>query len=196
MDIILSPGRETSLTQESFNRLLVWLHEDREEAGRIYEDIRSKLILGFNSHGCPVGEELADETINRVTRKLPEVINTYVGDPRRYFFGVAYKVLQEYRRRGPEVVPLPLKEISVEDRRDNIELVYGCLEACLQRLPPQSRELVLHFYQGEKQLKIKHRKELAERLNIKLGNLRLQAHRIRLSLRKCILACLQKKAEV
>jgi DNA-directed RNA polymerase specialized sigma24 family protein len=192
LDGIPSRGREASLTVESFNNLLAWLHEDRDEAGRVYEEIRSKLIKGFKSHSCNVSEELADETINRVTRKLPEIIETYVGDPRRYFFGVAYKVLLEYQRYGHLLVPLPEKELPFEERRDNVEVVYGCLENCLRHLAPQSRELILQFYQGEKQVKIKQRKELAERLNTKLANLRLQAHRIRAGLRKCILTCLEK----
>ena len=195
MDSIFSRRRESGLTEESFNNLLVWLHEDREEAGRIYEEIRSKLIRGFKSHGCTVGEDLADETINRVTRKLPEIVDTYVGDPRRYFFGVAYKVLQEYQRRAPELVPLPEREMAIAEQRDDLEPVYGCLEVCLRHLAPQSRELILQFYQGEKQFKIKQRRELAERLNTKLANLRLQAHRIRSSLRKCIMACMQQRAE-
>jgi DNA-directed RNA polymerase specialized sigma24 family protein len=193
LDSIFSRRKESTLTQESFTKLLAWLHEDYEEAGRIYEDVRSKLIRGFKSHGCTVGEDLADETINRVTRKLPEIVDRYVGDPKRYFFGVAYKVLQEYQRHATDVVPLPPREIPFEERRDDSELVYGCLEMCLSKLAPQSRELILQFYQGEKQVKIKRRKELAHQMNTKLGNLRLQAHRIRLSLRKCIMACLEQK---
>lgn len=195
MDTRFSRGKEPGLTEEGFNNLLVWLHEDREEAGKIYEEIRSKLMRGFKSHGCMVAEDLADETINRVARRLPEIVDTYVGDPRRYFFGVAYKVLQEYQRRAMELVPLPPREIPLEERRDDRETMHGCLELCLRHLAPQSRELILQFYQGEKQFKIKHRQELARRLNTKLANLRLQAHRIRSNLRKCILACMQQKAE-
>jgi DNA-directed RNA polymerase specialized sigma24 family protein len=191
LDRIFSRRKESTLTQEGFSNLLAWLDDDREEAGRRYEAIRARLIRGFTSHGCSACEELADETINRVARRLPEIVDTYVGDPARYFFGVAYKVLQEYQRRAPEIVPLPPREVPFEDRRNDSESVYGCLEICLQKLAPQSRELILQFYQGEKQVKIKRRKEMAQRMNTKLGNLRLQAHRIRLSLRKCILACLE-----
>jgi DNA-directed RNA polymerase specialized sigma24 family protein len=193
LDGIPSRGKE-SLTEESFNNLLGWLHEDREEAGKIYEEVRSKLIKNFKSHSCAVSEELADETINRVARKLPKIIETYTGDPRRYFFGVAYRVLLEYQRYGHLLVPLPEKEIPFVEQRDDLELVSGCLEKCLRHLPAHSRELILQFYQGEKQVKIKQRKELAERLNTKLANLRLQAHRIRSGLRKCILTCLEKKS--
>ncbi|MEA2176088.1 MAG: hypothetical protein QOD00_3680 [Blastocatellia bacterium] len=193
MDSVPSRRKESSLTQESFDGLLTWLHQDREQAGSIYEEIRVKLIKGFNSHGCLVAEELADETINRVTKRLPEIRDTYVGDPARYFFGVAYKVFLEYLRNGPTLTELPPENLLVSEQPDDIEAVYDCLERCLQRLSPQNRELILQFYQGEKRVKIELRKELAQHLGTKIANLRLQAHRVRASLKKCIQTCLEQE---
>lgn len=191
-----NPARKKNwdLTQESFDQLLSWLHEDREQAGERYEQIRAGLIRGFKSHGCLNAEELADETINRVAKKLPELIATYVGNPVRYFYGVGHKVHLESLRHEQGHVPLPSRELSMVAQDDEIELVYECLEQCLQHIPEQSRQLILEFYQGEKATKIKSRKELARRLNLKLGNLRLQAHRIRGNLSKCIRDCLSQKA--
>src|ERR1700759_1242376 len=59
-----------SLTREGFDRLLDCLDPDREKAGQQYEIIRSKLIHYFDWRDCPFPEEHADETINRVIRKL------------------------------------------------------------------------------------------------------------------------------
>src|ERR687883_865457 len=73
--------KEWTLTQESFDRLLAWLDPDREQAGKKYEEVRSRLVRGFSSHGCPVPEDLADEAINRVAKLLPEIEKTYVGEP-------------------------------------------------------------------------------------------------------------------
>lgn len=190
-----SPAQENrrNLTQESFDGLLKWLHADRERAGVIYEDIRSSLVKGFRAHGCPVPEELADETINRVATKLPEFVGTYVGEPVRYFRRVAHYVHLEYLRRERETVPLS-DNVEVRAEAEDVEQEYGCLEECIGRLLPGSRELVLQYYQGEKRLKIELRKELATRLNTKLPQLRLQAHRIRLVLKECILDCLKQKA--
>ncbi len=182
------------LTRENFDRLLAWLHPEREQAGKVYEEIRSVLMKVFRSHDCPVPEELADETINRVAKKLPEIVETYVGDPARYFYRVAHYVHLEYLRRQPETTTLsedlPLPPESDED----IEVEYDCLEGCVRQLNPRNRELVLHYYQGEKGVKIERRRELARRLNIELPVLRLQAHRIRTGLKKCMRECLRQKA--
>ena len=194
MDSVSTRRKELILTQEAFDRLLGWLHPDREQAGRIYEEIRLKLIKGFNSHNCSVAEELADETINRVAKRLPEIIATYVGNPSRYFFGVAYKVFLEYLRSGPALAELPPDNLLVGEQPEDTENIYNCLEQCLQYLPAQNRELILQFYQGEKRVKIELRKQLAQHLGTKLTNLRLQAHRIRAGLKKCIEDCLEQRA--
>jgi DNA-directed RNA polymerase specialized sigma24 family protein len=191
LDRVSTRKKEWGLTQESFDHLLAWLHPDREQAGRIYEEIHARLIMSFKAHDCPVPEDLADETINRVAKKLPELADTYVGDRARYFFGVAYKVLLEYRRSSPEFTELPPDNLLLGDQPDNIEAVYNCLEKCLESLPEHNRELILQFYQGEKHVKIEWRKELARRLGTKLTNLRLQAHRIRATLKQCIRSCME-----
>ena len=190
-----TPSRkEWVLTRESFDSLLAWLHKDREQAARIYEEIHAKLIRGFKAHSCPVPEDLADETINRVAKRVPEIVEIYDGDPARYFFGVAYKVFLEYLKKGPDLVELPSENLLTRDQPDDIEPVYDCLDQCLQRLSTHTRELILQFYQGEKRVKIELRKELARRLDTKLANLRLQAHRIRSILKKCIQTCLEQRA--
>lgn len=73
------------LTQESFDALLAWLDPAREEAGRRYEEIRRRLIKIFTCRGCGEPEDLADETINRVSKKLKEIESDYSGDPRSVF---------------------------------------------------------------------------------------------------------------
>jgi hypothetical protein len=77
------------LTQESFDGLLAWLHPDREQAGEMYESIRCNLIKFFSARGFGNPEELADETIDRVARKVDEIVASYSGDPATYFFAVA-----------------------------------------------------------------------------------------------------------
>lgn len=84
--------KESAFTQESFDKLLAWLHPDREQAGQRYEDIRRKLIKLFLSRGCNQPEELTDETINRVAQKIDKILEEYVGDPEYYFFAVARRV--------------------------------------------------------------------------------------------------------
>lgn len=187
--------KKWALTQESFDGLLAWLDSDREQAARKYEEIRLRLIKGFSKFGCEVPEDLADETINRVTKKLPEIEKTYVGDPARYFYAVAHNIHREYLR-APKMTCLPQTDLPSAgplpgSLLEGTELEYVCLERCMERLTPNNREIILQYYQGEKNIRIKLRKELALRQGINLATLRLRAQRIRDSLRNCILNCLQ-----
>ena len=177
------------LTQESFDALLDWLDPQRELAGQKYEDIRSRLIKIFTCRGCFDPEDLADETINRVTSKLKQIAGDFTGDRTRYFYGVANKVHLEYLRRKP-AQPAPFLSLT----SDGVEQEFECLERCMEQLTPENRELVLQYYQEEKKAKIDHRKLLAEKLGIAVNALRIRACRIRASLQECVQACLKHTA--
>lgn len=179
-------NKEWILTQESFTQLLGWLAPDREQAGKRYEEIRNKLIIIFAARGCHDAEELADETINRVTRRVPDIAGTYTGDQALYFYAVAHKVHLEYLRKRPAPAPPLPGEKSEEDERR-----YECLEQCMRRLTPENRGLLLDYYQEMKQAKIDARKKLAERLNTPLNALRIRAFRLRENLRACVLQCME-----
>src|SRR3954467_12825272 len=86
------------ITQEQLNRLLQWLDPDPERAGQKYQRVHTHLVKIFVCRGSRVPQELADKTINRVARKLPEIQSTYVGDPAFYFAGVANFIYMESRR--------------------------------------------------------------------------------------------------
>jgi RNA polymerase sigma factor (sigma-70 family) len=187
MEMTLPRKKDRLLTQEAFDYLLTWLGPNREQAGYKYEEIRRKLIKIFVCRGCFDAEDLADETINRVTTKIQEIGEHYVGDPALYFYGVAQNVFLEYIRK-PEPSPPPPQSPS-----DEIEQEHNCLDQCMQHLTPQSRELVLQYYQKEKKAKIDYRKELAERLGIAVNALRIRAYRIRAELEQCMRECLRQK---
>lgn len=90
--------KEWTLTQESFDKLLAWLHPDREQAGQSYEVIRRTLISYFLNRGCNLPEELADETINRIAQKIDERVNRYMGDPANEFYEMARILYAEHHR--------------------------------------------------------------------------------------------------
>jgi DNA-directed RNA polymerase specialized sigma24 family protein len=185
-------NKEQRLTQESFDRLLGWLDDDRERAGERYESIRRRLVAIFASRGCREAEDLADETINRVTHKLAEIVGDYVGDPAPYFYGVAQKVHQEYLRRSRRTVSSPPPPEADED----VERVYECLEHCIDRLPVESRVLIVEYYRGDRSVKIECRKALAQKRGIALNALRIRAHRIRQTLQRCVEDCLAQNPRV
>jgi DNA-directed RNA polymerase specialized sigma24 family protein len=174
------------IDQEQFDRLLHWLDPDREKAGAKYEWIRKRLVKIFVSRGSASPDELADQTINRVARKLPEIQADYVGDPAHYFCGVAGNVFRESLRK--ERIPVVRPPVpSTADEAD--EQDYACLEKCLEKLPSSERDLVLAYYQQEKHAKIDHRKKLAEQLGLGINALRIRACRIRAALEECVQLC-------
>ena len=119
-------NKDWVLTQESFDALLSWLDPNRDQAGRKYEEIRTRLIKMFTCRGCFAPEDLADETINRVTKRLKDIEAEFEGEKVRYFYGVANKVHLEYLRRKP-VPPPPIPPHDSDDT----ERLYSCLEKCI-----------------------------------------------------------------
>jgi DNA-directed RNA polymerase specialized sigma24 family protein len=179
--------KKSAATIENFELLLAWLDPDRDIAGEKYEIIHLKLTKIFARRGCNSPEELADKTIDRVMQKVVQVAQNYVGDPARYFYAVAKKIFLECMRPRPDVDPLP--QIYYSEYK---ELRHACLEECLDELEADNKELILRYYQGEKESNIKQRKELADSLGITAETLRTRVQRIKNTLRKCVKDCLKK----
>src|SRR5262245_11300075 len=94
------------LRSDQFEALLAQLGPDREVAGARYEQLRRRLMAVFEYRRCAHAEELADETLDRVARKVREMGDAFDGsDPARFVFGVAWNVARESFRR---TTPLPL----------------------------------------------------------------------------------------
>jgi RNA polymerase sigma factor (sigma-70 family) len=191
-------GKQWTLTQEAFDKLLEWFDSDRERAGKKYEEIRQSLVKVFAWRGFNNAEELADETINRVNQKIDELTKNYTGDPALYFHGVARKLMLEsgrqerYQQSLPEMIAAPT-DIAPGSQPDERERVSECLDKCLAQLSQADRELVLHYYQEAKQMKIDFRKEIAKQLKLTPNTLRVRVHRLRTRIHKCMLLCLQPK---
>ena len=173
------------LSQEAFDALLEWLDSDREQAAIKYEDIRKRLIKIFTGRGCVEAEDLADETINRVSSKLDELGTKFEGDRVRYFFGVANKVYLEFKRKkSPQPPPFSPANSA------RIELEFRCLERCIETLSEADKYLLLQYYGAEGRPKVEQRKRLAEKLGIAPNALRIRAYRIRVYLQECIEKCI------
>ncbi|HKV41061.1 MAG TPA: hypothetical protein VJX67_17775 [Blastocatellia bacterium] len=195
--------RGWALTQEEFDALLAWLEPDRDRAGEKYEDVRRKLIKIFACRACPIAEELADETINRVASKVALIAPDYSGEPLRYFLGVAKLVHLEHvdhiskvslaplLDNQPSALPNPLAAMMEDERT----IQYRCLDKCMEYLSLEDRKLALEYHEGQKQARINNRKKMAASLGVTAGTLRLRAHRIRAKLEQCTAKCLEDFAE-
>jgi len=186
---------------ENFKVLLNWLGPSDEAAGGKYEHIRQSLVKLFVYSGCWDAEDLADEAIERVTRKISEVVKDYSGDPALYFYGVARMMLKERHRqdalRGDsQVIEFRVPATTPEgDAAKELERRLECLEHCVAELSEENRKLIMDYYQEEKRAKIDFRRKIAEKLGIDLQALRVRVFRIRASLFKCMEKCLGQKAE-
>lgn len=169
--------------------MLHWLDPDRERAGLKYEIIRIRLIKLFACRGWGDADELADESINRVTFKVDEVAKTYQGDPSLYFYGVAHMLHFECLRSDKSKHQLPPSPPSTGETDTD---AYKCLDECMSHLRARNRELVLRYHQDDGRAKISNRKLMAQELGIELSALRIRAHRIRAQLQKCVKTCLER----
>lgn len=179
-----------TITKEQFDSLLTWLGNDRDLAGRKYETIRSGLVRIFVSKGFSNAEDLADETINRVMMRLPDIMATYTGEPACYFHGVARNIIRESNRRK-EVAAGAIDQ-RVDPKPESYE-EHDCLGHCLARLPASKRDLILEYYLYEGSEKIQHHRQMAGELKITEGAIRSRAYQIRLHLENCMRQCALRK---
>jgi len=186
-----TPREKWKLTQEAFDKLLLALGGDREKGGEKYLEIRSNLTRFFEWRGCPFPEDHADETFNRVAKKVAE--GEEILNPSGYAMGVARLLLLEIIK-GRQREQSALTELSTASEAytesDDGESRLMCLRDCLQTLSQENRDLILQYYQGEKSDKIKNRKQMMERMGIPVNTLRMRALRLRERLQGCVEECL------
>jgi DNA-directed RNA polymerase specialized sigma24 family protein len=190
-----------NLSPEEFEGLLNRLGPDRDQAAEEYELLRRKLVRFFERNQCAGTDALADETIDRVARRL-EIDE--IRDINLFSFGVARIVHLESRRKAARVVSInedPGGEILLSDRLDleasMVEQItqaegLGCLEKCLGNLAEDDHALILEYYIGEKHSRIKQRQDLALKRGVGVKTLRNRANSVREKLRRCVFACLKK----
>jgi len=183
--------KEWALTKEAFDRLLGMFDRDRERAGQKYEFVRLRLVKFFQWSGAIEPDMEADETLNRVARKIEEGANVY--NLNAYIQGVA-KLVKAESLRNPVRKHIDIEEAydlaaAIDDDPEKTDRRV-CLDRCLGNLPDESREIIITYYENEKGIRIKGRKQLAARLGITANALRINAHRIRMSLETCVRECL------
>src|SRR5262249_26738102 len=191
------------MNEEDWNRFLAWLNPDHDKAGLKYEDIRRNLIRILGRRGSLDAEELADKAFDRVIEHLPNIIDTYTGEPAKYIVRVAINLCHEHQKK-----PHPMPESDIKkppryspknnDEKWNRERLHHCLDECLKKLHDAQRELILDYYSKDKKEKIENRKRIAVYLGISLNALAIRVFRIRDALESCLKDCLEdeKKYEI
>ena len=198
--------KDWTLNPQAFRQFLNWLDEGVDSNGDRYLEMRRRLARYFDRRNCSSPDDLADETLNRVARKLEEKGEIVGASPAHYCYIVAKFVFLEFGRSS-EHNQTGLDEAQSSGRviaslampfRPNVndlakEKLFDCLERCLSKIQPENRELILDYYRGEQRAKIERRSELAVRLGLTMNALSIRACRIRSKLEICVAACAEQK---
>jgi DNA-directed RNA polymerase specialized sigma24 family protein len=193
--------REWTLSKDALQRLLNWLDGGANSDGHAYVEIRRRLRDYFARKNCLPDEDLADETLTRVARRLEEEGITRGETPARYCYIVARFVFHEHLRENKahpmvtdvsgDVAPQPsaLSAADAAEAAGTQEKLLACLQKCLQELDPLNRRIITRYYIGTARVKIDNRRGLAESLGLSLNALTVRASRIRTRLDACVRRC-------
>jgi DNA-directed RNA polymerase specialized sigma24 family protein len=165
-------------------RLLQALDNDQEVAGQKYIALRSRLTDWFSWRSCEEPGDLADETLNRVARKLSE--GQAIQDPGSYALGIARMIVHESRRAQRDKMAIigELKMIGGQAAQEPPGLAGDAdmiekVNRCLASLPAENRRLIERYYDEDLEA-------LAREAGISVNALRNRAMRIRKKLFDCV----------
>lgn len=188
---------KAGVTGAAFDRLLACLDPDRARAGVRYEDLRRALVRFFQWRGVPGAEDRADETFDRVARRLDEGVA--IANPGGYCYEVARLVAHEAHKKGAgRTTSLDPRDLAATapsaDEALAHEVRLACLESCLAALPGEQRAFILDYYRGDRRGRIDLRRSLAERFGLRRDALANRAQRLRDRLETCVRHCAAKKS--
>ncbi len=185
----VTPKRWT-LDQYALDRLLHALHPDREQAGYAYESLRERLTCFFEWNHGETPQELADETLDRLARRLSACENEIL-DPAKFAVGIARLLLKEHFREKDrrEAALATLAEFCLSHAKMELESAFeeeriAVLERCLQVIPETNRALIKRYFSAESRTQIQQRQRMAEEYGISTNALRNRVMRIRAELER------------
>jgi len=187
---------DRTISPAGFERLLFRLDPDVDRAALEYEQLRRTLVKFFDWRGGWPPDECADETLDRLARKLEEVV---VDNIRQYARGIARLVLLERRRHHDASLTdtaanqIAARAAAPSDDPDDTERLRDCFERCLDGFPDSSRALVVDYYSGERTSKINNRRRLASTLGLSDNALRSRVQRLRDRLERCVHECVSRQ---
>jgi hypothetical protein len=124
--------RDSSIPPESFDEILAWLNPDRDVAGSIYVQLREDLTKVFTWNRCSDPEGLTDEVFDRVAKKVHYLKDSYVGDPKLYFYGVARNLIKEVPKKIKMQTSLQGTEPASDPRSEFEQETAMMREDCLR----------------------------------------------------------------
>ena len=199
----VGPKKDRTLTSHTFQGLLGWLDEGTNSDGQKYLEMRSRLVSYFDRKNLSNVDELADETLNRVARRLEDEGAIESETPAKYCYVVARFILMEHLRETQKERVMvesisqhqPSQTVAEHHSNQEIEIkekMLNCLENCTLQLDPVNHKIITRYYVGKERAKIENRRELAASLGITVNALSIRACRLRDKLEVCVRQCLGK----
>ena len=185
------------LTQEAFDAFLRWLSLDRDEAAVKYEKTHHKLIRFFDIKGCENPDLLADETINRVIERISRAKDTDDVLPMQFLFGVAKNIYREHCS-NPKNISIEERELE-QPEQNNFSVLQieddekNCMQTCLKELKPANLQLIVAYFNVDKNTKAAVREKLCQNHGESMNALRVRVSRIKQKLQNCQKNCLTKE---
>jgi DNA-directed RNA polymerase specialized sigma24 family protein len=183
-------GERWKITRENFAGLLRKLGSDSGnpfQAGQRYEALRMRLIFYFTRKCLDFPEDLADEVLDRLTRRVAEgfEIDSLTG----FALGIARFVAREQSAKPfqPQLMESTFFDnIPASSVTHSEEEKIASMENCLHRMASADVELLESYYLGSGGRLISARRRLAEALNVPQAAVRQRVFLIRKRLRQCI----------
>lgn len=199
--IVEAPAKDASFSAEGFASLLAKLGDTPREAGERYERLRSKLIFFFARRQLPLPEDLADDAMDCLGRRLSEGLDISSVDA--FALGIARHIAQEQVTIANQTrtvdtaffddIPAFSLTSSEKERIVNLDQRIEAFERCMRRLPSREIQLLKSYYLDSPGDRVSVRLSLAKRMAISQGTLRQRVFLIRRSLVECVTVSLQKK---
>lgn len=171
--------------------LLAKLGKDPDTAGRVYEDLRRRLILFFRLRRPQEAEDLADKVLDRVARRLAEGVEIekvefYIVGVARFVLRERYAATQREDRAQRDLVYVQQTQAAAPALDSTPETSVLALGNCLQRLEDVERSMILAYYGADGPKRMSVRQDLAQQLDISLNALHNRALRLRKQLERCV----------
>lgn len=176
-------------TVDNFSAFIEWLDGGSASGGQSYVEMHARLAAFFTRKGCSTPEELADETLTRVARRLHEEGTITGVVPAQYCYIVGRYVLLEHLRSAEhnraQLSP-DVRDPSADPGAAGADTLLSKLDDCLAQLTGDDRALILAYYAGDGPARIAARRELAFKYRLSGNALTIRASRLRERLRACL----------
>ena len=187
----------TPNTATGFEWLLATFDADPQEAGRLLQLQREKLVIffDFKRTGIVDAERLADEVLDVALKHLQngkniQKIRAFLCQTAKYVWLNHHREMKRDQERFKEYERWVTTATRTSGLDERFELVSKeCSQDCLQRLEPAERQLLQEYTTGNK----KTRERLAQERHMARNSLTVRINRIRTNLRKCLAECVKSK---